>query len=680
MKKIGCSLFLNSFIRSCLTLFLPLLLGFCSFQLEATNVLDDSSTKKKMELVLQNHALYHQLSDELVKRQMLLLVESIDSSKIYLLKSEVDSYTNPSPSRITKIKKEWVDGNFQELDTLAKLFAQAIKRAHKLDEEAKTLEDSPPVDREALKREDWPSSIEELQTRRQLIKKLETEILAGLEADRKLLIEKRIKKAKTEHENHFLQKDFKKTHQHMLDLYLHAFAASMDAHTVYFTPDEARLMQNMIQRKITGIGVVLHEDLEGYKVISVVDGSPAALSGKVLPGDHIVAVDGEPTLGLELHRGILLIQGQKGTPVMITLQRKKQPHEITEISPEKFITFELQLLRDDIVVKENRYKTYVEPFGDGKIACLSLYSFYDDGKSSSATDLRKELVNLKKEGNLKAVILDLRYNTGGLMIGSVELCSLFIHPGIIVSTKSPSNQIQHMRLIRDDPVWEGPLIVLVNRLSASSSEIFTGAMQDFGRALIVGDSSTMGKGSFQFFTKLFDPSKTDPYGDFTITQGIYYTVSGNSPQLSGIKPDIIVEGSLQGLDIGESTLRYPLPKQAIEPNYEDKLEDMGPLDRLKYSQAYLPRLQKRIESNYKWLSKLRENSQARQAALEEGRKNSENEESTKSTATESYLKAEIKDRLQWQECLNIAKDWLMLELQSQFKENKQKCSLAQEAI
>lgn len=609
--------------------------------------LTDGMTREKMNLVFHEHCLYRELSQELVQRQLLGILDELDPSKAYFISPEVDLWIHPQDDLIKKLYTEWSQGNFSYLKQIEETFVKAIHRRKQLEETIVIPPKSGPIERESLRTENWPQSTDELKERLTKIACLQHEILESFEASKQPLIERRIKQFREEEEARYLNPDPLFRHHGMLQSYLHAFAASLDGHTIYFTPDEAREMVNSLHRKVTGIGVMLSEELDGYKIVRIVESSPAAIEGSLQVGDMIIAVDNEPTLGLGLNRGVLLIQGTKGSKVKLSLQR---PAKHTGEVP---YTFEISLKRDDIVLQERRFHVQEEAFGDGKIAILSLYSFYHDQKGSCGEDLRREISTLKQDGKLRAVILDLRSNLGGVLITSPHVCGLFIHPSLIVSVSLPNHGgFSRLRLLDDNPIWDGPVIVLVNKASASCSEIVAGTLQDLGRALIVGDPETYGKGSYQTFT--FRENHPDPYGDFTITEGIYYTVSGRSPQLTGIQPDIIVAGPMADLEIGESILKHPLSKQQIAPGYDDSLDDVGFLEKQRLQRSYLPRRQARITENVRYLDVLKANSRARLTQQNKLKEEAEQWRQAPSKPREEFHDAQL------QECLNIVKDWIFL--------------------
>jgi carboxyl-terminal processing protease len=273
---------------------------------------------------------------------------------------------------------------------------------------------------------------------------------------------------------------------------------------------------------------------------------------------------------------------------------------------------EIELIRGEVVLEESRLETQLEPYGDGQIALLRLFSFYQDQKFSSAQDMRKALEQLKKDHKLKGVVIDLRGNAGGLLTQAVAVTGLFISNGIVVSVKDNTGKVQHLRELEGKPVWDGPLMVLVNRASASAAEIVAQTLQDYGRAVVVGDEHTFGKGSFQTFT--LDPinnPKVNPQGEYKVTRGRYYTVSGKSPQLHGVHSDIVVPGILSRIDIGEEFAKFPLESDAIEPHFEDDLSDLSAFHRIQLGSQYRSHLQPRLSTYAPYLELLKKNSKLR---------------------------------------------------------------------
>lgn len=405
-----------------------------------------------------------------------------------------------------------------------------------------------------------------------------------------------------------------------------------------------------VQQRLFGIGAELRDDLDGLRVMRILENSPASQSNQLKIQDKIIAVNQEPVVGMEITEAVELIRGEKGTKVSLTVLRDgKDGKEMLEIS----------LTRNEIVLEENRLETSYEPYADGVIASLKLFSFYQDATSSSASDIEKALDLLQKEKKLLGVILDLRGNAGGLLNQAVQVTGLFIRKGIVVSMKDNTGKVQHLREVNERSIWKGPLIVLVDRASASAAEIVAQTLQDYGRALVIGDDHTFGKGSFQTFT--LDPMqgpKVNPQGEYKVTRGRYYTVSGKSPQLVGVKSDLEVPGILSKLEVGEKHAKFPLEGDQISPHFEDDLSDVSPFQRIQLGLNYRSEIQTKLDLYSKYLERLKKNSEQR-IALNKAYQNFLTDLEKKNFDSENidlFAKAD----LQHKESMNVLKDLIFL--------------------
>jgi carboxyl-terminal processing protease len=345
--------------------------------------------------------------------------------------------------------------------------------------------------------------------------------------------------------------------------------------------------------------------------VKIVDGGPAFRGGKLKAKDRIIAVDGEPIVGMDISDAVELIRGDLGTLVTLTVIREDSADSGVK---EKEKKLDIVIERGEVVLTEARYESAIEPFGDGAIAYLRLHTFYQDPEHSSAVDLDRELQRLKQEYNVKGVVLDLRSNSGGLLAPAVTVAGLFITKGIVVSIKDETGKVQHLRDLDGRVTWDGPLIVLINRGTASSAEIVAQALKDYGRAIIVGDDHSYGKGSFQTFTvQGGQENQVNPEGEYKVTRGRYYTVSGKTPQRVGVSADIVVPSVLSFAEVGEKFLKNPLEPDEIEPNFDDKLLDIPLIQRARVSKLYLYDLQPKLTTYDKYLPMLRKNSEIRVA-------------------------------------------------------------------
>jgi len=392
------------------------------------------------------------------------------------------------------------------------------------------------------------------------------------------------------------------TDDDVLQIYLNALAHVYDPHSDYM--NKAALDQFTIAMNLSlfGIGAELRSE-EGYCTINRLMVGPAAESKKIKERDRIIAVaqsNGPPVdlVDMRLDKAVQLIRGPKGTPVTLTIQ---------PAGADASGRFDITLIRREIKIEDQEAKAKVIDLpgaqGPGlRLGVIDLPSFYanfDPANSrqktepkSTTADVAKLLTKMKQE-NVNGVILDLRHNGGGSLDEAIHLTGLFIKTGTVVQVKNYDNVVEQDDDRDPSVLYDGPLIVLTSRLSASASEIVAGALQDYGRALIVGDTSTHGKGTVQtvvpvnsIYSQLtHNPPLTNDPGALKVTIKKFYRPSGASTQKKGVIPDVILPSVLgESKEIGESTLDNPLPEDTIEGVKFDHLNLVAP---------YVPELRKR---------------------------------------------------------------------------------------
>lgn len=566
-----------------------------------------SDVYKQMEAIMKVHAQHKQLNRELIKRALLNYLEELDPTKTYFITEDIDLWIEPSDNLLDKVLADFKKKNFDTFYLMNDKLASVIPRHHELEKKIDLAQLPKHVDTEEFKDLKWSQSNEELLDRLIKIKALQVESSSKMTEAMKEKALQRIEKRQAKFEEEVLNSDPKEKQKFILTHALKALASSLDSHTAYFTPAEASQFMLNVQQRLFGIGAQLRDDINGFTIVKVVEGGPAAQSKEIKAKDRIIAVNGEPVVGMDIVDAVELIRGEENTPVTLTIIR-----EAPEGSGKEEEKLDITLKRGSVVLKETRYEGTYEPIGDGIIIYLRLYSFYQDSESSSAEDLVKEFNRIKDHHNVKGVILDLRYNSGGMLSQAVEVTGLFITKGIVVSIKDEAGQVQHLRNLDSSTLFDGPLIVLVNKASASASEIVAQTLQDYGRALVVGDEHTYGKGSFQTFT-LSGEKSTDinPKGEFKVTRGRYYTVSGKTPQVTGVEADVVIPGLLSQADIGEKYGKYPLENDRIKSNFDDDLSDIPFLQRDRVRLLYRFDLQKPLKTYVPYIDQLKKNSEAR---------------------------------------------------------------------
>lgn len=623
--------------------------------------IDAKTVTTKLEEIMQVHVSHKVLDKVIIKRALKNYTEELDPIKTYFIESDVHTWIDPPDSLLQQVLQNYRDSNFTVFEEIHAAMINAIERRNRLEKKVASAELPKKVLPSEFKDLKWATSEEELLDRLIRIRALQLESMAKLDGEQKELSLQRIEKRRAKFEEEFLSKDVVMKERFILSNILKATASALDAHTAYFTPGEATQFMINVQQRLFGIGAQLRDDLNGFTVTKIVEGGPAARSGELKLKDRIIAVNDVPVVGMDIVDAVDLIRGEENTPVKLKVVREISTESSSH--PKKEEILDISLKRGEVVLKESRLESALEPYGDGIIAYLRLFSFYQDPESSSAGDITKEIERLKQEYKIKGVILDLRSNSGGLLTQAVAVTGLFITKGIVVSIKDDTSQIQHLRDMDNKMLWDGPLLVLINRASASAAEIVAQTLQDYGRAIIVGDDHTFGKGSFQTFTLNTDKNGTvNPQGEFKITRGIYYTVSGKSPQLVGVSSDIVIPGPYSMLDIGERFAEYPLENQKIQENFKDDLADIPRTQREKVRRLYNFDLQPKLTSYTQHIDLLRKNSKIRieenknyQAFLKELKKRVE-DKTLEEEDNENFGQSD----LQLGESYNIMKDLILL--------------------
>ncbi len=366
------------------------------------------------------------------------------------------------------------------------------------------------------------------------------------------------------------------------EIFINSIAAAYDPHTAYLSPASDEDFNIDMSLKLSGIGAVLTAE-DGYtKVVEIVPGSPSGIDGRLQPGDRITGVaqgDGETVdiVNMPLKKVVRLIRGKSGTSVTLTVLHAKNGG----ISS---VPVKIRLIRAEVVVKDSEASGEIRKMPDGtKIGIITLPSFYMDFQAAhsgdpnykcASRDVLKILQNFNREG-VDGVVMDLRSNGGGSLPDAVALSGLFIPEGPMVQVRSVERVETYDDPDGGDVAYGGPLVVLVNRLSASASEIFAGAIRDYGRGIVAGDAKTHGKGTVQTMTNL-DPliayliRQKIKAGSIKLTCAKFYRVNGESTQLHGVRPDIVFPSFFDVMDMGEDKLDNPMPWDSIKPAKYDK--------------------------------------------------------------------------------------------------------------
>ncbi len=540
--------------------------------------LDCKQVRLLTQAYFKMHFTYTEFNDELSKRSLELFLRSWDPGKLYFLQSDVDrferDYATKIDDAVNRADCSFIDdivGTYgKRFEDTQKAINEAVAATHDF-----SVDEYMEVDRKKMP---WAKTPQEIGERWRKRVKFQVLQLRETITDAAKIKEKMAKRMD------LMRKQHKKTSSdQVMGIFLNAFASALDPHSDYMSPDDLEDFRINTRLSLEGIGAVLRSE-DGFTTIqSLVPGGAAAQSGKVKVDDKIIAVaqiNDAPVdvIDMDLRDVVKLIRGKQGTEVKLTLVREEKGSNVQ-------LQVVLKRQKVQLTDRAAKSKVRVVQVGEGaeardmKVGVIALPSFYmdfegrqnkqKDFKSSSA-DMLREIDAMKKQG-VEAIVVDLRNNGGGSLDEAINVSGLFIKTGPVVQIRASdgSNFVQDDK----DPsvAWDGPLTVIINRQSASASEIFAGAIQDYGRGLIVGDTHTFGKGTVQ---NLHDVS--DKLGAIKVTISKFYRPSGSSTQLRGVESDIVFPDLMDQLEMGEKFYDYALPWEKIKDSDYKSLGAVSP--------------------------------------------------------------------------------------------------------
>lgn len=523
-------------------------------------------------LLKQEHLMRRGLDDEISKRALATFLKQLDPMKVYFYQSDADEFMTQASQLDDAVRR----GNLQFGHEVFKRFLQRVdERVGMVQEILKQSQDFT-VTEEMVTDPDstaYPKTTEEAYDRwRRRIKYdflvLKAEEVTGQEAlDR--LTRRYVSYAKRMHQ--FSSDD-------LLEMYLSAFTTSFDPHTTYMSPSSLDNFQISMKLNLEGIGAALMMN-DGYTVVSnIIPGGAADKTKQLHAEDRVVSVgQGESgemvdVVDMNLNDVVKLIRGKAGTVVRLGV--KPQGKDTVEI---------ISITRAKIALTDSEARSVIMNAGtkpDGtpyQVGVIDLPSFYMDMDGarkgladfkSTTRDVRRILEDFTKK-NVDVVVLDLSRNGGGSLTEAINLTGLFIDEGPVVLVKDSDKRVQHYDDLERGMAWSGPLVVLTSKFSASASEILAGAIQDYGRGIIVGDQSTHGKGTVQSLldlgNQIFNDVPNPPnLGALKITMQQFYRPSGESTQKRGVLADVVMPSLTTHMDVGESDLDYPVEFDQVD--------------------------------------------------------------------------------------------------------------------
>ncbi len=540
-----------------------------------------------------------EIDDDYSKKAFDNYLDALDGSRRFLLEREVDQLRQFE----TSIDDQITRTSLQFFDLSNQLIEEATARAEEIyrDLIASPIDvNTPEILEMDGEKKPFPSDLSGL--RDEWRKMIKYQMVAKI--DRKLERQEKADTASVEKKKTIkeIEEDARKETQELLDdmftrlnrirrsdrfeLYLSTFAQIFDPHSGYFSPKDKEDYDINIGGRLEGIGARLSQSDDYVKVSMIVPGGPAWKEGELEVDDLIMVVTEEgkdpvDLIGMRVDDAVQYIRGPKGTTVVLTV--KKKDGTVLDISIE----------RDEVIIDASFARSVILDLDDqvqdiGYIRLPAFYSTFDGGNSCAA-DVAKEIEELKAE-KVNGIILDLRYNGGGSLPDVIQMSGLFIEEGPVVQVKSKGRSPYVHSDEDEDVAYNGPLIVLVNTISASASEILAAAMQDYERAIIVGSKSTYGKATVQRFFDLDRAiqgnKQMKPLGQVKLTMQKFYRVNGASTQLRGVVPDIILPDQFSYREVGERESEEALPWSEIKPvPYEQNVYHVSNIDQLRRKSA-----------------------------------------------------------------------------------------------
>lgn len=572
--------------RTIKAVLVTLCLGLLSF---TTWKLTFNKNQLIMDILMSglNNAHYAPLKvdDEFSKKAFDLYVKRLDYNKKFLLQSDVDQLQGYRD----KIDDEITNGTFELFAMSNKMIQERIAEKEALykellakpfdytvDEEYETDgEKAAFCKTEAELRNEWRKSLQyqtlirlnELMDEQEKAKAKNDSIGSQFKEQPFDSLEAKARKKVMKANDDWFKRLKKLNEKDRFSAYVNCVTALYDPHTEFFPPKEKKQFDQSMSGQLEGIGAKLQQKDGVVKVTEIVVGSPSYKQGELKAGDAILKVaqgDKEPVeiSDMDLDEAIELIKGKKGTEVRLTV---KKPDGSMKVIP---------IIRDVIQLEETFAQSAILQNGKQKIGYIKLPVFYADftknGARRCGQDIKAETIKLKEAG-VDGIIIDLRDNGGGSLAEVVDMVGHFIPTGPVVQVRKKGGKTDVYRDFNPEQVYDGPMAVMVNRNSASASEIFAAAMQDYKRALIIGGSpTTFGKGTVQQFLDLdlylmpeFDTVK--PLGAVKVTMQKFYRINGGATQLRGVVPDVVLPDAYSQLETGEKELDYPMPWDEISP-------------------------------------------------------------------------------------------------------------------
>ncbi|MCP4080480.1 MAG: tail-specific protease [Planctomycetaceae bacterium] len=540
--------------------------------------------------LMDQHLSNRKLNDDISERALDMYLKNLDPQKVYFLKSDIEEFKSQWKTELDDMLKS---GNYEAafaiFDRFKQRIAQRVELANRLIEEEHDYdtEEEMVTDRDLL---DYAETEAEIEDRWRKRIKYNLLVFQNDDDDEDSTSTKTPEERLKNRYRAFGKRMMQFDNDDVIEMYITSITTSFDPHTTYMSKSSFVNFQINMSLELEGIGATLQSTDDGLTVIRrLVPGGAADKGGKLKVEDKIVAVgqgtEGEmvDTIDMKLDNVVDKIRGKAGTTVRLAV-----------MSPGSGDIKTIPIVRERIELKDSEAAGVVFDAGkkeDGspyKIGVIDLPSFYTDMQAraknkkdykSTTRDVRKILQDFNNQ-NVDAVVLDLRRNGGGSLTEAVDCTGLFIDRGPVVQVKNPYGTIEQLNDRDGGMAWEGPLVVLTSKFSASASEILAGAVQDYGRGLVVGDSSTHGKGTVQTMLNLMEilmqtRDAGPDLGALKITVSQFYRPNGDSTQKRGVLSDVTLPSITDHMDVTESDLEYPVEFDRVDKARYDQMSKVN---------------------------------------------------------------------------------------------------------
>ena len=540
--------------------------------------------------LMDQHLSNRKLNDDISERALDMYLKNLDPQKVYFLKSDIEEFKSQWKTELDDMLKS---GNYEAafaiFDRFKQRIAQRVELANRLIEEEHDYdtEEEMVTDRDLL---DYAETEAEIEDRWRKRIKYNLLVFQNDDDDEDSTSTKTPEERLKNRYRAFGKRMMQFDNDDVIEMYITSITTSFDPHTTYMSKSSFVNFQINMSLELEGIGATLQSTDDGLTVIRrLVPGGAADKGGKLKVEDKIVAVgqgtEGEmvDTIDMKLDNVVEKIRGKAGTTVRLAV-----------MSPGSGDIKTIPIVRERIELKDSEAAGVVFDAGkkeDGspyKIGVIDLPSFYTDMQAraknkkdykSTTRDVRKILQDFNNQ-NVDAVVLDLRRNGGGSLTEAVDCTGLFIDRGPVVQVKNPYGTIEQLNDRDSGMAWEGPLVVLTSKFSASASEILAGAVQDYGRGLVVGDSSTHGKGTVQTMLNLMEilmqtRDAGPDLGALKITVSQFYRPNGDSTQKRGVLSDVTLPSITDHMDVTESDLEYPVEFDRVDKARYDPMSNVN---------------------------------------------------------------------------------------------------------